>query len=200
MDAATSALKPNEKVKMKVRNLNFYYGKFQALKNINLEIPEKKVTAFIGPSGLRQVDAAARLQPDVRALSGAARRGRSQRRRRQRPDVEGGCRADPRQDRHDLPEADTVSDVDLRQHRLRREAVRESVEVGAWTTGSSGRCARARCGTRSRTSSGRAVPACRAASSSGCASRAASRCGPRSSCSTSRARRSTRSPPRRSRN
>ncbi|MBS1135356.1 MAG: pstB, partial [Burkholderiaceae bacterium] len=51
MDAATSPLKPNEKVKMKVRNLNFYYGKFQALKNINLEVPEKKVTAFIGPSG-----------------------------------------------------------------------------------------------------------------------------------------------------
>jgi phosphate transport system ATP-binding protein len=34
-----------------VRDLNFYYGKFHALKNINLDIPEKKVTAFIGPSG-----------------------------------------------------------------------------------------------------------------------------------------------------
>jgi len=38
-------------VKMSVRNLNFYYGKSQALKNINLDIPEKRVTAFIGPSG-----------------------------------------------------------------------------------------------------------------------------------------------------
>ena len=38
-------------VKMAVRDLNFYYGKFHALKNINLDIPEKKVTAFIGPSG-----------------------------------------------------------------------------------------------------------------------------------------------------
>ena len=37
--------------KITVRNLNFYYGKFHALKNINLEIPENKVTAFIGPSG-----------------------------------------------------------------------------------------------------------------------------------------------------
>jgi oligopeptide transport system ATP-binding protein len=36
---------------MVVRDLNFYYGKFHALKNINLTIPEKKVTAFIGPSG-----------------------------------------------------------------------------------------------------------------------------------------------------
>lgn len=40
-----------EKVKLSVRNLNFYYGSFHALKNINLDIPEKKVTAFIGPSG-----------------------------------------------------------------------------------------------------------------------------------------------------
>ena len=37
--------------KIQVRNLNFYYGKFQALKSINLEITERKVTAFIGPSG-----------------------------------------------------------------------------------------------------------------------------------------------------
>lgn len=38
-------------VKMKVDNLDFYYGSFKALKNINIDIEEKKVTAFIGPSG-----------------------------------------------------------------------------------------------------------------------------------------------------
>ncbi|MCT4508322.1 MAG: phosphate ABC transporter ATP-binding protein PstB [Tepidibacter sp.] len=38
-------------VKMKVSDLDFYYGSFKALKNINLDIEEKKVTAFIGPSG-----------------------------------------------------------------------------------------------------------------------------------------------------
>ena len=37
--------------KMTIRDLNFYYGNFKALKNINIDIPEKKVTAFIGPSG-----------------------------------------------------------------------------------------------------------------------------------------------------
>jgi phosphate transport system ATP-binding protein len=37
--------------KLDVRGLNFYYGRFHALKNIGLEIPEKRVTAFIGPSG-----------------------------------------------------------------------------------------------------------------------------------------------------
>ena len=36
---------------LKVENLNLYYGKKQALHNINMEMPKKKVTAFIGPSG-----------------------------------------------------------------------------------------------------------------------------------------------------
>lgn len=34
-----------------VKNANLWYGDFQALKNINIEIPENNVTAFIGPSG-----------------------------------------------------------------------------------------------------------------------------------------------------
>ncbi|OAU95620.1 Phosphate transport ATP-binding protein PstB [Moraxella catarrhalis] len=37
--------------KVQVRNLDFYYGDYKALKNINLDILDKKVTAFIGPSG-----------------------------------------------------------------------------------------------------------------------------------------------------
>ncbi|EEH98208.1 phosphate ABC transporter ATP-binding protein PstB [Clostridium tertium] len=37
--------------KIKVRNLNLYYGDNQALKNINIDLEENKVTAFIGPSG-----------------------------------------------------------------------------------------------------------------------------------------------------
>ena len=38
-------------VKFKITDLNLYYGKFRALKNINMEIREKEITAFIGPSG-----------------------------------------------------------------------------------------------------------------------------------------------------
>ncbi len=38
-------------VKFKITDLNLYYGKFWALKNINMEIREKEITAFIGPSG-----------------------------------------------------------------------------------------------------------------------------------------------------
>lgn len=37
--------------KIQVRNLNFFYGKFQALKSVSLDVATNKVTAFIGPSG-----------------------------------------------------------------------------------------------------------------------------------------------------
>jgi phosphate transport system ATP-binding protein len=61
------------KPKISVRDLNFFYGKFHALKSINLEIPENKVTAFIGPSGcgkstlLRVFNRMFELYPDQRA-------------------------------------------------------------------------------------------------------------------------------------
>lgn len=38
-------------IKIKVENLNFYYGSFQALKDINIGIHENRITALIGPSG-----------------------------------------------------------------------------------------------------------------------------------------------------
>ncbi len=69
----TSATVPVEKTKISVRNLNFYYGKFHALKNVNLDIPENRVTAFIGPSGcgkstlLRVFNRMYELYPEHRA-------------------------------------------------------------------------------------------------------------------------------------
>jgi len=60
-------------IKVKVNDLNFFYGKFQALKNVNLQIAEKKVTAFIGPSGcgkstlLRVFNRMFELYPEQRA-------------------------------------------------------------------------------------------------------------------------------------
>ena len=41
----------SENLKSEVKNLNFYYGDVHALKNINLPIERRKVTALIGPSG-----------------------------------------------------------------------------------------------------------------------------------------------------
>ena len=37
--------------KIKISDLNLYYGDFHALKDVNLAIPEHRITAFIGPSG-----------------------------------------------------------------------------------------------------------------------------------------------------
>ncbi len=69
----TIATTPALKNAIEVRNLNFYYGKFQGLKNINLDIVENKVTAFIGPSGcgkstlLRTLNRMYSLYPGQRA-------------------------------------------------------------------------------------------------------------------------------------
>jgi len=49
--AATASEANLEDVALRVRSLNFFYGKFQGLKNINLDILKHKCTAFIGPSG-----------------------------------------------------------------------------------------------------------------------------------------------------
>ena len=72
MDAKVN-LPVTEKPKLSVRNLDFYYGGFHALKNITLDIPERRVTAFIGPSGcgkstlLRCFNRMFELYPDPRA-------------------------------------------------------------------------------------------------------------------------------------
>src|SRR5277367_4266681 len=46
-----TASEGTSEVKLKAANLNFFYGGFQALHDINLEIPDKRITALIGPSG-----------------------------------------------------------------------------------------------------------------------------------------------------
>ncbi|MBM3361249.1 MAG: phosphate ABC transporter ATP-binding protein PstB [Betaproteobacteria bacterium] len=58
---------------LEIRNLNFFYGNFQGLKEVSLDIVERKVTAFIGPSGcgkstlLRTLNRMYSLYPGQRA-------------------------------------------------------------------------------------------------------------------------------------
>src|SRR5437667_5637512 len=60
-------------MKIAVRHLDFFYGNFQALKNVNLDVAERRVTAFIGPSGcgkstlLRTLNRMYSLYPGQRA-------------------------------------------------------------------------------------------------------------------------------------
>jgi phosphate transport system ATP-binding protein len=73
MDMPVNTLQAGEQAKLSARNLSFYYGSFQALRNINLDIPRNKVTAFIGPSGcgkstlLRVFNRMFELYPEQRA-------------------------------------------------------------------------------------------------------------------------------------
>ena len=79
--------------------------------------------------GLRQVDAAARAEPHVRPLSGPARRGRGPARRREHPLARPRPQSSALARRHGVPEADAVSDDDLRQHRLRHPPLRKAAQV-----------------------------------------------------------------------
>jgi phosphate transport system ATP-binding protein len=49
--AAERPLAPDARDKITIRDINLYYGTKQALRDINLVVPERQVTAFIGPSG-----------------------------------------------------------------------------------------------------------------------------------------------------
>ncbi|MGH8766037.1 MAG: phosphate ABC transporter ATP-binding protein PstB [Burkholderiales bacterium] len=70
---SVSADAPRPKSKIEVRGLQFYYGGFHALKNITMDVPERMVTAFIGPSGcckstlLRTFNKMYALYPEQRA-------------------------------------------------------------------------------------------------------------------------------------
>ena len=63
-----------KKIKLHTRDLNFYYAKYHALKNINFGISENAITALIGPSGcgkttlLRTFNRMYELYPDQYAL------------------------------------------------------------------------------------------------------------------------------------
>ncbi|MGH8737449.1 MAG: phosphate ABC transporter ATP-binding protein PstB [Burkholderiales bacterium] len=71
--AARSERVGETRAKLVVRNLDFYYGSYHALKSVTLDVPERRVTAFIGPSGcgkstlLRVFNRMYSLYPDQRA-------------------------------------------------------------------------------------------------------------------------------------
>jgi phosphate transport system ATP-binding protein len=70
---ATGTAAASPPVKISIRHLDFFYGKFHALKDINLDIAAGRITAFIGPSGcgkstlLRTMNRMYSLYPGQRA-------------------------------------------------------------------------------------------------------------------------------------
>jgi phosphate transport system ATP-binding protein len=73
MDLSMAETTTELKNALEVRNLNFYYGNFRGLKDVTMNIAERKVTAFIGPSGcgkstlLRTLNRMYSLYPGQRA-------------------------------------------------------------------------------------------------------------------------------------
>jgi phosphate transport system ATP-binding protein len=73
LQAQSAEQKAPAETQLAIRNFNFYYGKFHALKNINMDVCKSRVTAFIGPSGcgkstlLRTLNRMYSLYPEQRA-------------------------------------------------------------------------------------------------------------------------------------
>ena len=138
--------------KVAVRDLNFYYGDHQALKDINVPLYDSKVTAFIGPSGcgkstlLRILNRIYDLYPDQRAEGEVL--------------LDGENILDPGQDLNLLrarigmvfqkPTPFPMSIYDNIAFGIRLYEKLRASRIS--TTASRRRCAAPRCGTRSRTS------------------------------------------------
>jgi len=172
--------------KLRVRNLNFYYGAFLALKNVTLDVAEHKVTAIIGPSGcgkstlLRTLNRMYSLYPEQRAEGEIVMDGENLLASRRDIALIRAKIGMVFQKPTPFPMS-IYENIAFGVRLFERPGRREMDERVEWAL------------TRA------AATASRAASSSGCASRARSPSGQRCCCSTSRARRSTRSRPRASR-
>ena len=129
-------------------SVSIYYGAFRAVTDVSLSIYKNEITAFIGPSGCGKTTVLRTLNRMNDLVAGRSRRGR--RALPRRVPLRPGRLPDrgATSDRHGLPEAEPVSEVDLRQRRLRTAHQRRAAIGTSWTRSSNTRCARPRCGTR----------------------------------------------------
>jgi phosphate transport system ATP-binding protein len=199
--AATAhvALDDHPVVKVKAQDVNVYYGEKHALKSVSIDIPERAVTSFIGPSGCGKSTFLRCMNRMNDTIEGCRVTGSIT--------LDGSDIYDPSLD---VVELRARVGMVFQKPNPFPKSIFENVAYGPRIHGlahsksdieeivvtSPGRRAST---TRSRTGSASPAPACRAASSSASASPAPSPSRPRSSSWTSPARRSTRSPPPRSR-
>ncbi len=101
------------------RDVSVFYGAKQALKSVTIDVARRQVLAAIGPVGLRQVDLPALPQPHERHDPGRPGDRHDHARRPGHLLEAPGRRAAARAHRHGLPEAESVSEVDLRQRGVR---------------------------------------------------------------------------------
>ena len=182
-DSASRSSHPKGEVvpeKMRAEGLRAWFGKSEALKGITLGVAERRVTAIIGPSGCGKSTFVRCLNRMHEVVPGARVEGRVL--------LDGtsiyGRGVDPVRVRR------RVGMVFQKPNPFPTMSIRDNVLAGLRLNGErpsdpdvAGRtraAARPRCGTRSRTASTGRARACRAASSSACASRARWRSSPRS--------------------
>jgi phosphate transport system ATP-binding protein len=162
---------PIEIVRAEAANVDFFYGDFQALKNINIRIFDRHITALIGPSGCGKSTFLRTLNRMNDLIEGARVSGSIT--------IDGVDVNGPTVDPAELRKR--VGMVFQRPNPFPM-SIWDNVAYGPASTARktnrllarswNARCVRPRCGTRSRTSFGKARWRFPAASSNGCASRA----------------------------
>ena len=181
---------------VEIEHLSLWYGAKLALKDVSMSMPKHRVTAYIGPSGCGKSTLLRCLNRMNDLVDGVRIEGSIRDRRHRHPRPEPGRHRAAQAGGHGVPEVEPVPEVHLRERRLRAAHPRgRQPERSRGHRGAEPR-APPPSGTRCRTGCTRARSGSRAASSSGSASRARSRWSPTCSSWTSRARPSTRSPPR----
>ncbi len=167
--------------RLDIKDLNIYYGKFHAVKDVTLSVPPRSITAFIGPSGcgkstvLRTLNRMHEEIPGAYAVGSVLLDGE---------DIYGKG-VNPTSVRT------TIGMVFQRPNPFPTMSIRDNVVAGLKLQGVRGKsqlnevcersCAARTCGKRSRTGSTSPVAGSRAVSSSVCASPARSR-SPRMCC------------------
>ncbi len=148
-DLTRSAAPAHQSVVFDVQSVGVSYDGNLAVREVTMPIYAKQVTAIIGPSGcgkstfIRVFNRMNDLIPSAEVHGKVLYHGEDL--YGKDVDLRRGAQAD----RDGLPEAEPVSEVDLRQRRVR--AARARLEEGRSTSGSRLRCTRPRSGTRSRT-------------------------------------------------
>ena len=177
--------------KVVAKDVNVYYGDKHALKDVSVEVPDRGVMAFIGPSGCGKSTFLRCINRMNDTIPSCARYRQDHHRQpgHLRPEPRRGAAARPC--RHGVPEAQPVSEVDLRERGVRPAHPRVDPFKGRPRRDRTVEPAKGRPVERGK-GSPRQIPApdCPAASSSACASRAPLRSTRKSSSWTSRARHS----------
>ena len=120
MDTSVITAKTGEPVNkiFSVENVNFYYGEKLALKSINLEIGEKKATAFIGPSGCGKTTLLRCLNRMNDLVLNTRVTGTDQARRQKYLRPVDGRYQPAAPGRHDFSEMEPLSQEHLREYHL----------------------------------------------------------------------------------